>query len=809
VSNGQAAAARHLPHSIESSNVRGEMRSLYPPFTTSPIKIAYLDRAKSGLGAEMLKNISVNTLLKSVIATLGAAIVVMLSLSAWDSWNRLQTANRIAAVADVSGYLFTTLHNMRVDRASGFRDLQADKQLTAMNSLLVDVRRAEMPALYSASKALDAVDFPERAAFATDLAQRIKRLETLHEESAAAFLKPKAQRRPGLAEEYFKEIDSFIEMLDKLSTRLVRLIVLQDAFVDQLMEVKQFAWIVRNAGGDASVIVSNTLAGQPLPADALLKYTANVSKLETAWAALEDIAAAIPMPASFTAALNKAKQDYFASDYPALRTKAVKALIAGEPPGVTVEQWSPMSVAKLASLLGVAEAALDAAKAHAGAQYWAALWKLALQLSLLVLAVALAAGLMLMVSRLVTGPLRQIRDAMLKLAGGDFEVVLPGLDRGDEIGAVANAAERFKVLAFERARGEADELVRRQQAEAKMGQAEAEAQAKAAEERAQAAEEQARALRSLGIGLSKLSDGDFTFRLNDEIPQAYREIKDDFNTAIGRLHEVIQAVADSTREVAGAAGEISSATGDLSNRIEQQAASLEETSASMEEISATVKANADNAQQANQLTNGTRTVADRGGKVVAEAVKAMSRIEESSRQISDIIGVIDEIARQTNLLALNAAVEAARAGDAGRGFAVVASEVRSLAQRSSEAAKNIKDLIANSSERVQEGVGLVNRAGTALTEIVESINKVADIVADIANASAEQSTGLEQVNQSLTQMDEVTQQNTALVGENTATAKTLAEQSHAMSERIAFFRLDAADMPSPAVAKRNGSRRAA
>jgi methyl-accepting chemotaxis protein len=230
----------------------------------------------------------------------------------------------------------------------------------------------------------------------------------------------------------------------------------------------------------------------------------------------------------------------------------------------------------------------------------------------------------------------------------------------------------------------------------------------------------------------------------------------------------------------------------------------------MEEISATVKKNAENAQAANQFTNGTREVADRGGQVVAKAVEAMARIEDSSRKISDIIGVIDEIARQTNLLALNAAVEAARAGEAGRGFAVVASEVRSLAQRSSQAAKDIKDLITNSNGQVKDGVDLVNKAGASLTEIVESIKKVAEIVSDIALASGEQSTGIDQVNTALSQMDEVTQQNSALVEQNAAAAKALEQQSQGMDQQVSFFRIDDAHTAreAPPVVAFKRSRRA-
>ena len=299
-----------------------------------------------------------------------------------------------------------------------------------------------------------------------------------------------------------------------------------------------------------------------------------------------------------------------------------------------------------------------------------------------------------------------------------------------------------------------------------------------------------KALDDLAAMMAALARGDLTRRIAADYHGMFGKLKDDANTMAQRVGGIIAELKTSARGVTDAAGEISASTTNLSQRTEEQAASLEQTSASMEEMSATVKKNAENAQAANQSASVTRDVADRGGKVVAQAVDAMARIEESSAKISDIIGVIDEIARQTNLLALNAAVEAARAGDAGRGFAVVASEVRSLAQRSSQAAKDIKDLITNSNGQVKSGVDLVNRAGTALTEIVTSIGKVADLVADIAAGSAEQASGIEQVGRALTQMDEATQQNSALVEENAATAKTLEHQAKAMDRRVSFFKVD-------------------
>ncbi len=298
-------------------------------------------------------------------------------------------------------------------------------------------------------------------------------------------------------------------------------------------------------------------------------------------------------------------------------------------------------------------------------------------------------------------------------------------------------------------------------------------------------------LGSLSTIVEELSRGNFAVKLpatsgHDEIGRITSAIR----AMVDRLSGTMFAITQASGEVTNASAEISTSTTDLSQRTEEQAASLEETTAAMQELAETVKRNATNAQEANRSAGTTRQVADRGGQVVVQAVQAMAKIEESSRKISDIIGVIDEIARQTNLLALNAAVEAARAGEAGRGFAVVASEVRSLAQRSSQAAKDISDLITNSSGQVKDGVDLVNRAGVSLNEIVESIKGMTTVVAEIAEASSEQATGIEEINRALAQMDEAIQQNSALVEENAATAKTLEHQAQAMDEQISFFRMN-------------------
>jgi len=309
---------------------------------------------------------------------------------------------------------------------------------------------------------------------------------------------------------------------------------------------------------------------------------------------------------------------------------------------------------------------------------------------------------------------------------------------------------------------------------------------------------------ALGAALAKLAAGDLASRLDEDVAPQFQKLKDDYNAAITTLQDAMRSVADSTDGLRTGTDEIAMASDDLSRRTEQQAASLEETAAALDELTATVKKAASGARQASDLVSTARGEAEHSGSVVKEAVSAMGQIEKSSSQIAQIIGVIDEIAFQTNLLALNAGVEAARAGDAGRGFAVVASEVRALAQRSAEAAKEIKGLISASTYQVGEGVKLVGETGEALRRIVERVGEIDSLVSEIAASSAEQATALNEVNTAVNQMDQVTQQNAAMVEQSTAATHSLKSETGELARLLQQFTLD--DQPRRAAAPPVASR---
>jgi methyl-accepting chemotaxis protein len=414
------------------------------------------------------------------------------------------------------------------------------------------------------------------------------------------------------------------------------------------------------------------------------------------------------------------------------------------------------------------------------------------------MALLAAAAMAWLLSRAIAAPVASMTRVMGKLAGGDNAVEVPALGRKDEIGQMAKAVLTFKDAAIEKLRVEAHAAEQRAAAEAERRARD--------EEKARAEEADAIAIGALAEALGNLARGDLTHRITATFQPKAEQLKTDFNTALATLQETMGVITGATGAMRSGAGEISQAADDLSRRTEQQAASLEETAAALDEVTATVRKTADSANHTREIVETARVDAERSAAVVSRATEAMGEIEASSRQIGQIIGVIDEIAFQTNLLALNAGVEAARAGEAGRGFAVVASEVRALAQRSAEAAKEIKALISASSTQVGQGVDLVAETGKALQRIAAQVAEINGAVSEIAASAQEQAVGLQQVNTAVNQMDQVTQQNAAMVEESTAASHALAHEANELARLIGQFRTGAQDNGRPIASRPTPSR---
>jgi methyl-accepting chemotaxis protein len=397
---------------------------------------------------------------------------------------------------------------------------------------------------------------------------------------------------------------------------------------------------------------------------------------------------------------------------------------------------------------------------------------------------ALSAIGLFILHRALVVPLLNLNACMMTLSQGNNDVSVPGRERKDELGAMAAAVEGFRQTALAKIDGDRRAAATREATDAERAQVvEADRQRAAA---------MAEATTGLAEGLKHLSQGDLTYELPRPFASEFEGLRIDFNAAVAQLRETLASVADATRSIDSGSRELSSSAGDLSKRTEQQAASLEETAAALDEITANVSSSSKRTEEALGIATNANASARQSGQVVSNAIDAMSRIEESSGKISQIIGVIDEIAFQTNLLALNAGVEAARAGEAGKGFAVVAQEVRELAQRSAQAAKEIKDLIRASADEVESGVRLVTATGEALKGIEEHVVAINTQLTAIATSAREQSVGLSEVNTAVNQMDQTTQQNAAMVEEATAASATLASDAEKLRQLVGRFQLGAA-----------------
>ncbi|NTJ42296.1 methyl-accepting chemotaxis protein [Agrobacterium larrymoorei] len=470
--------------------------------------------------------------------------------------------------------------------------------------------------------------------------------------------------------------------------------------------------------------------------------------------------------------VTKSLADLFPENTPAIGSGMSETVRDGQ-----AQLVSFIPVTGLASAKWYLGFAVDAKAAYLPVEEFRAAAVVATILSIIIVVIGLAFAL----KRIVIRPVTEMTSSMERLAAGDLNVSIPGRDRTDQIGSMAAAVGVFLENAQERVRLE-------QEADANRSLSEKERIAREEQKAKEAADTQF-AVDNLADALSRLSEGDVSYRISQPFAQHLDMVRENFNASAEKLQSALSRVANNARGIDAGANEIRSAADDLAKRTEQQAASVEETAAALEEITTTVKDSTRRAQEAGELVSRARTGAEQSGNVVRKAVVAMEQIEKSSSEISNIISVIDEIAFQTNLLALNAGVEAARAGEAGKGFAVVAQEVRELAQRSASAAKDIKALINTSNTQVQEGVELVGETGRALETIVAEVQEINRHVMAIVESAQEQSSGLQQINTAVNQMDQDTQKNAAMVEESTAASHGLAREAASLNQLLSQFKL--------------------
>jgi methyl-accepting chemotaxis protein len=633
----------------------------------------------------MLNRLSANALLKSVIGVLAMAIVVMLTAAAWTSWQRLMTANRIEVAAEASASLFTALDNMRFDRSFTFRGMAgADRFAGPTRTDLEKYRSKDIPALKAAAEQLAGFDFPERSSLLSSLDQAIRTLTTLHQETWAALDKPKAERPEGLIGRFMSETQSYLDLIDKLSAHVSGAVKRADPYVDQLFALRQIGSNVRTAAGDSSVAISNTMAGQPVTAETFPQYMTNLGRLKASWQALEDLAYGATLPASFTEAMDKARRGYFDPAYTQKRDQMMKALVSHETTPMTAAEWTPMAITKVNSLQAVPETAIAAIRDYAGTKHAEAVWDLVMQLVMLGVALLVAAGAMVAVSRRVIRPLHQIQDAMLKVASGDLsaEAAFPG--RTDEIGALAGALGTFKQNAAEKARIEEEQKDRNAQ----------------------------RAKRQEAIeGYIKSFEGQV------------REALEALGTASGQMLTTSDGISKTAERSTTQVQAVASASEEASANVQTVAAASEQLSGSIAEIS----------QQVARAAN----IAGRAVEETKQTDGTVQGLVEAAARIGEVVKLINDIAGQTNLLALNATIEAARAGEAGKGFAVVASEVKSLANQTAKATEDISAQITAVQNVTKDAVEAIKRIGGTIGEVSSVATSIASAVEEQGAATKE------------------------------------------------------------------------
>ena len=727
---------------------------------------------------------SIRNILVGFFLLVGIALAGFVGNGMWQSVNRARTFSEVAQLVSIDKLLFNALLNFRSERGNSASALTVDPAKTASTIASVQASRqkvdAAMGAFLEQSAALDQAGLQAPLKRVKDIYAQF--LELRKKVDANVTL-PLDRRESGLDKTVLALGADLLAALETGSTAVEGEVRSLDQSLTGLIQLRSYGWSARALGGSATVVINAVVAQQrPLTAQEAQQLNNFDAGAAFAWKATGELVAHESTPQSLKDIYAVADRTYFKGDFITQRAKLVDDLNNGRTPAFTIDTWRDTvtanldTVAKIASeVMNILNANAEKAKQDAfiGSMVYLAAFIFTLGVCILCLGV--------IVGR-VTRPISRLTNAMMELANGNLSIDVPGAGRSDEIGEMARAVEIFREAAIRNRELEMQADANREKAERDRFELQQRAAAEAEERLNQATG-------SLAGGLRRLASGDMVCEIATPFAPQFEALRHDFNSSVVQLREALASVGNSVQTVNGGAHEVSSASDDLSRRTEQQAASLEETAAALEQITANVSATSKRTGDARDTVREARTKADHSGKVVRDAVSAMERIEHSSRQIGQIIGVIDEIAFQTNLLALNAGVEAARAGDAGKGFAVVAQEVRELAQRSANAAKEIKQLINTSAIAVSEGVKLVADTGVGLSEIEQLVLSVNAHMDAIATAAQEQSAGLAEVNTAVNHMDQATQQNAAMVEEMNAAGAGLAQECANLHALLAQFQL--------------------
>jgi methyl-accepting chemotaxis protein len=669
----------------------------------------------------MLNRLTVSALLKAVILSTAVIIVVMFSISAWESWQRLQSASRISVIADASASLFKAMHNLRTDRSTTSRLLNSDSMDADIEKYLRGLRDAEMPAMAHGLALLTPMQFAQHDTLVPEFDRAFKTITALQKEFWEAMGQPKASRRAALNKEYVDITNVLLDTLDRLSGVLAADVNHQDATIDQLLSIKQTAWLLRNTAGEASLIISTGLAAGKITSEIRQNYLKFLGGTDAAWGALQLTTSGMQLPPALSAAMAANRTAYFEPQYLQLRERLLTALSTeGGKPELTANQWSPITVGRLSAAVGVAEAALDAAKERAIELRDTALRSLIVQLLLLAAAVALAAGALTTVTRRVIRPLLNMRDAMLKVAAGDLSIDTGYVARQDEIGALAGALETFKKQAEDKIKIEAQERERNAGAAARQRAVDA-----------------------------------YVAEFEGTVRQTLQRLGD----ASGEMRKTSTGLSTVSQQTNARVEVAQKASGEASMSVESVASAAEELSASINDIS----------QQAAHAAG----IASRAVDQARETDGTVQGLAKSAGRIGEVVGLINTIAAQTNLLALNATIEAARAGEAGRGFAVVASEVKSLASQTAKATEEISEQIADIQTVAGEAIDAIKGIGS----IIGEVNEVATA---IAAAGQEQGAATQEI----TRSTQFAAQGTKNVSENITGVKTDADASAAAAENV-------------------------